>query len=124
MNTNAINWVEIPVTDMDRAAKFYETILGWSVRRELFMGIPHGMFPADVAGVGGALVKADGYTPTTEGTVVYLNAGTQLESVVGRVQAAGGEILLPVTPIPPAGTMAIIRDTEGNRVGLHQPPQN
>ncbi len=31
---NVINWFEIPVADMDRAASFYEPVMQVSLRRE------------------------------------------------------------------------------------------
>jgi predicted enzyme related to lactoylglutathione lyase len=37
-----------------------------------------------------------------------------------RIVAAGGEIITPATPIPPTGQIAVFRDSEGNRIGLHQ----
>ena len=33
VQTHAINWFEIPVTDIDRAQAFYERVLGKSLRR-------------------------------------------------------------------------------------------
>jgi len=76
------------------------------------------MFPAE-DGVGGGVIRGEGYVPSAEGTVVYLNAGDDLNVVLGRVQAAGGQVLLPKTSIGSNGYMAFFLDTEGNKVGLH-----
>jgi predicted enzyme related to lactoylglutathione lyase len=124
---HAINWFEIPAADIDRAARFYSTILGAEVQRGEFMGVPHGFLPVDEGGAGGAIVAADAVKDYearagAAGPLIYLNAGGQLEAVVGRVAAAGGSVVTPVTPIPPQGHIAVIVDSEGNRVGLHQPP--
>lgn len=122
---NAINWFEIPAADFDRAVTFYETILGKPIRREVFAGLPNGILPYEQdSGVGGSIVHGDGNTPAMNGPLVYLNTGMELAAVVGRVESAGGQVLLPLTPIGPAGTIALIRDSEGNRVGLHQPLEN
>ncbi len=70
-----INWFEVPVADFERARKFYETVIG----KQLFvndlretMGSRLGVFPHD-GQVGGCLVHNPqyGYTPSTEGTLVY-----------------------------------------------------
>lgn len=124
---NAINWFEIPAIDFDRAVKFYENALGISMHREVFAGDPNAFFAyTQGQGVGGSVVKADYAKPSAEGVVVYLNAGTraQLEASLGRVEAAGGAVLRPATDMGEIGTIAFIRDTEGNQVGLHVQPES
>ena len=121
---NAINWFEIPAADFDRAVDFYHKVLETAIRKEIFGGMPNGIFVTDGEGaVGGAIVKGEGYTPTTSGSVVYLNAKTPdyLDRVLARVEPAGGKVLLPKTHIGAPGFIALILDTEGNRVGLHSP---
>jgi hypothetical protein len=120
---NAITWFEIPAVEFDRAVSFYSAIFNTDFHKGEFMGDPHGFFPADASAVGGAIVKREDLTPSTTGMLIYLNAGNDLNTIVARVAAAGGQVLTPVTSIDPQGHMAIILDTEGNRVGLHQPPQ-
>jgi predicted enzyme related to lactoylglutathione lyase len=70
-------------------------------------------------GVGGGLVQGDGYVPTAQGINVYLNGGDDLNSVLRKVEAAGGKVVLPKTSIGENGFMAFFLDTEGNKVGLH-----
>ena len=43
---NALTWFEIPTQDLDRAVRFYETVLGVHLKREVFGGVPHAIFPA------------------------------------------------------------------------------
>lgn len=120
---NAINWFDLPATDIDRAIKFYSTILNQPVKKDEFRGMPHGIFPSDENGVGGALVLSPNHVPTDDrGVVIYLNAGNDLDGILSRVQAAGGKVVRPKTAIPPQGWIAWIRDSEGNQVGLQQPP--
>jgi hypothetical protein len=122
---NALNWFEIPVTDMARAQRFYETLSGAPLRREPFgaPGDEMAVFNADGDGateLKGALFKAAFMKPSDTGTVVYLNAGASLDAWLSRVQAAGGSVALPRTELPEGmGCFAHILDTEGNRVGLH-----
>ena len=75
---NAISWFEIPVTNMDRAQRFYETVLGKSLHREIFpMGgqdYTLAIFTAPDEGVKGCLQSgADTTQPSSEGTLVYLD---------------------------------------------------
>lgn len=114
---NAINWFELFVTNLPRAQKFYEEVLGASLRSETFNGEPHAIFVAE--GVGGALVLRKDRKPSAEGALVYLNCNGQLDAVVGRVTKAGGRVVMPKTDIGPPGFIAVMLDSEGNAVGLH-----
>jgi predicted enzyme related to lactoylglutathione lyase len=52
--------------------------------------------------------------------LVYLNANPDLQDVLDRVERAGGKIMVPKTQISPEyGYMAVIIDTEGNRIAFH-----
>jgi predicted enzyme related to lactoylglutathione lyase len=116
---NALNWFEIPATDMDRATSFYNTVLGCELQPwEMPDGSVMAMFPAE-DGVGGAVIQGEGYTPSAEGSIIYLNAGADLSDALGRVEAAGGQVVLPKTDIGENGYVAYLLDTEGNKVGLH-----
>ena len=116
---NALNWFEIPATDINRAAKFYGSILKVKlVPAQVTPGIQMAMFPAE-DGVGGGIVQGDGYVPSTTGSVIYLNGGDDLATVLDRVEGAGGQITLPKTGIGENGFMAFFLDSEGNKVALH-----
>ena len=121
MMTNAINWFEIPVTDFERAKTFYSAIFDF-----VMPVMPNGanmmgfLLHEQGKGIGGAIVKGEGYKPTKEGVLVYLNGGSDLNIVLNRVAAAGGEVHMPKTLITPElGYFAIFYDTEGNRLALH-----
>lgn len=81
------------------------------------------MFPADwqKGEVGGSISSGEQAAPSTQGTTVFLNANPDLQAVLGRVEAAGGKVIMPKMAIPmgDAGYMALIIDVEGNQVGLH-----
>jgi predicted enzyme related to lactoylglutathione lyase len=121
---SAISWFEIGTTDLDRATRFYETIFGISLIPMDMPNIRMRMFPIDdmMNGVGGALVDSAGFhkPSSTDGPLVYLNGNPDVQNVLAKVEAAGGKILVPKTQISPEyGYMAVIIDTEGNRIGLH-----
>jgi predicted enzyme related to lactoylglutathione lyase len=124
---NAISWFELPATDLDRAQKFYETILDVRMIPLETPNIRMRMFPVEdpMTGIGGALALApEFYKPSaTDGPIVYLNANPDVQRVLDKVVAAGGKIIVPKTEISPEyGHMALFIDTEGNRVALHSVP--
>ena len=124
---HAISWFEIPVTDMDRAQLFYETIFDCKMIPLDFPNIKMRMFPVDSeASIGGALCDSGGFhqPSATHGPLVYLNANPDVQIVLDRIEAAGGKILVPKTEISPEyGCMAVFLDSEGNRIALHNVPQ-
>jgi len=122
--TNALNWFEIPVTDTARAKKFYETILDIKMDTNEMMGMEMTSFPFDMQSnsgkVSGTLVKGPMHKPSMDGAVIYLNANPAIQTVIDRIEKAGGKILMPKTLISEQiGYMAFFTDTEGNRMALH-----
>ncbi len=121
---HAISWFEIPTIDINRAQVFYESIFNFKMNPLDMPNIKMRMFPiTDMAeGVGGALVDSGGFhkPSATEGPLIYLNANPDLQTVLDRVVAAGGNIMVPKMEISPEyGHMAVIIDTEGNRIAFH-----
>jgi predicted enzyme related to lactoylglutathione lyase len=115
---HAIKWFEIPVTDINRAARFYGAILAAEMAVHEVMGKRRALLPFH-DGVGGSLVQGAGYVPSKEGALLYLDGGGDLDVVLRRVGPAGGRVLQPKMSIGEYGFVAIFIDTEGNRVGLH-----
>lgn len=120
--TNSVNWVEIPVLNFIRAKEFYSRIYDFEMYEQM-MGVCHmGFLPMDPKsqGVGAAIVQGNGYVPTALGAKVYLNGGKDLNTVLHRVIAAGGEIITQKTKITDEiGYFAVFEDTEGNHISLH-----
>ena len=109
---DAITWFEIPATDLARAAHFYETMGPYRMA----------VFPHECPGIGGCLVHGDGYLPSADGNVVYVNASPSIDAAIERATVVGGRVTLPKTAVPGGmGFFAHIIDSEGNRVGLHAP---
>lgn len=117
--SNAINWFELPTTDLNRAIDFYNQVLDADLQTMEMGPTIMAFFPSTEQGVGGALVYGDGNKPSAEGTLAYLNGGDDLETRLSRVEAAGGKVLTPKTSIGENGFIGIFMDTEGNRVAFH-----
>ncbi|MGD8793258.1 MAG: VOC family protein [Anaerolineae bacterium] len=117
---SALNWFEIPATDIERAARFYGTILDTELKiGEVIPGFLMAMLPVEPGGIGGAIVQGEALVPSRAGTLVWLNGGEDLDEVLARVPGAGGQVLAPKRSIGEHGFFAAFLDTEGNRVGLH-----
>lgn len=118
---NTISWFEIPVKNFVRAKKFYEAIFKVKIQPMDFQNFKMGFFPGyDKGIVSGALVHGEHYAPSKEGVLIYLSANPDLQKVLDRVKKAGGKVMQPKTQISEHwGYMALVIDTEGNRIGLH-----
>ena len=118
--TNPVVWYEIPVADLERAKSFYEAVLGIEMSLNEMGPLKMAWFPMHQGAMGstGALVKADGYTPSYQGTMVYLTVG-DIEKTIELVEKHGGKTLNPKMSIGEYGFVAHFEDSEGNRVALH-----
>ncbi len=119
-NMNAVGWFEIPVTDLERAIKFYEAVFGIKLSRNEMGPLKMAWFTwtEDAMGAAGSLVKADGYTPSHAGTLVYMTVD-DIDKTLAKINATGGKTILPRTAIGEYGFIAHFQDSEGNRVALH-----
>jgi predicted enzyme related to lactoylglutathione lyase len=121
MTRNAINWLDIPATELDCAQRFYESVLATSLRREQLGEEQLAVFPYEQPGAGGCLHLASRpVAPSRDGTRVYLDASPSIDTALDRAVAAGGRIATPKVALSPVmGFFAHIEDSEGNVVGLH-----
>jgi predicted enzyme related to lactoylglutathione lyase len=87
---NAINWFEIPVTDFERAKKFYSVLTGEQLIDHPMPddSMKYGVFPYETgaAGIGGAIVQGEGFVPSKEGSTIYLNGGEDLKIPLSRIE--------------------------------------
>jgi predicted enzyme related to lactoylglutathione lyase len=109
----------IHVDDVQRARRFYEAVFGWVFEP---WGPPdfyliHTGSDAD-PGIQGLMHKRqqprtgtglNGFEPTF--------AVDDLDAVIAAVQASGGRVTMPKSPIPTVGVLIRFEDTEGNDVG-------
>jgi len=117
---SAVAWFEIPAREFDRTVGFYETLFASKLRVERMGGPRIAVFPYAETGIGGAVIEAGMLQPGGTGALVYLNCGPRLNSVIDRVEAAGGQFAGPRIDLPPGmGSFVHVFDPEGNRIGLH-----
>lgn len=122
-NANSLNWFEIPATDIERARSFYGTIFNCELDPVMdMMGMKMSNFPWEPGSgkANGGLCQSDMHKPSQEGAVIYLNANPNIQTIIDRIEKAGGQVVMPKTQISPEiGYMAFFIDSEGNKIGLH-----
>jgi uncharacterized protein len=118
---NPVRYVEIPVSDIDRAQRFYEAVFAYALERQTLDGYEMALFPYDPAAPGAtaALAQGDVYVPAKTGPIVYL-AVDDIDTVLARAQAQGAQTLYEKKAAGDWGWVAEIEDSEGNRIALHE----
>jgi predicted enzyme related to lactoylglutathione lyase len=124
MSANTLCWTDIPVTNLDRAVKFYSAVLGSEVSKMSEAGFEYGLLPHEEQNASGCLcVDADSVgnrnQPSQNGPLIYLSVEGRLDDAVKAASANGGKVLQEKQQIGPHGFRAVIVDSEGNRLALH-----
>jgi protein arginine N-methyltransferase 7 len=116
---NQLNWVDIPVRDLDRAIKFYSGILGAQIAKREILGKTLGMLPQPAGGASGCLAPAEEeFQPSAHGPQLYLNCNGRIKEAESAVQIYGGQVLQPLHSLGEFGFRVVILDSEGNRIAL------
>jgi uncharacterized protein len=111
-----ICYIEIPATDVDRSAAFYQAAFGWRIRRR---GDGSIAFDDAVNEVSGTWVP--GRKAATElGLLVYIMVDS-VAATLDAVVANGGKIVQAIGVDAPEVT-ARFADPAGNVIGLYQQP--
>jgi predicted enzyme related to lactoylglutathione lyase len=118
---NPVVYFEIPVTDMERAIKFYKSVFDFSFEKEVIDNNEMALFPFsdENGGISGALAKGEIYKPTKDGVVIYFSTMNIDEKLKLTVENEG-QVLYPKTSNGDLGFVAEFEDSEGNRIALHQ----
>jgi len=114
-------WVEIPVIDIARAMKFYQTVFELSETEVVDDGVRKtATFFGGAEGQPGiSLNQTKNFTPGEKGIYVYFDAGEDLSDHLSRIEPAGGHIVEGKTSMGSAGFYASVKDTEGNLFALY-----
>jgi len=117
-----IGFFDIPADDVNRAKQFYTALLGWSVE-------PAADFP-DPAQERQIVITGAPEEGTVNTGGIYKRHGvnqimpfvlvSDLAAVLARVEQMGGTLVMPLTGIREVGLFAVMKDTEGNLLGLLQ----
>ena len=118
-----VSHFEIPAHDLERAARFYREVFGWSVEPLPWEGHPYykvrgSAGPGAREGIDGGLLPAEA---TLGHPLLVLHiSGAGLEECLAKIVEAGGRIDQPAADVGGLGRFARFRDPEGNLMGLWQ----
>jgi hypothetical protein len=122
-----IGYFEIPADNVDRAKKFYHTLLGWKIEPTKSMGDPAKMKAMQYQDVvtgdakEGTLSMGGMYRRQMTEPIVNYVVVEDLDRTLSKVLMLGGKIVVPKMEIKGVGWTVIIQDTEGNALGLWKP---
>ncbi len=115
-------WGELPVSDMDKAVAFYAAVTGADLSIDTSGPNPMAVFRPENSSTGVGLHLYPGKPAKTgQGSTLHLSAQGQLEDVMTRVTAAGGQVVSEPIRVPP-GRFFYALDPDGNSVGFFEGP--
>lgn len=137
MEHSHISWIQIPVKNLARAAKFYQAVFEANFFFEELNGKPHAVFKVGENGkklFNGALIETSEEIGLS--TILFFEATGNFETIIEQIELNGGKILTPKTLITrkesaneyvipntyidnKPGYYAHFTDSEGNRMGLY-----
>ncbi|MEZ0447001.1 VOC family protein [Cellulomonas sp. ICMP 17802] len=113
--TMPVTYVEISSPDLAVSTAFFADTFGWALQPFAdpgYLVAPHG----DGPGVDAALLASRDGTPRTV-PVIRVDS---LDEVCGRVEAHGGQVVVPPFTIAGVGRGCYVTDPAGVLVGLHE----
>ncbi|XQW83538.1 VOC family protein [Thalassotalea piscium] len=116
---NQIVWADIPVTNLDRAIKFYTSLLQGQVTKQTFEQLTFAILPHSGTNVSACLIEQPQEHITDKGPLLYFNVDGRLKEAVELAKSFNVKILEEYTDMGPHGKRAVLHDSEGNRIALH-----
>ena len=114
-------WVDLLTGDLGTARLFYEQLFGWAFSAAGDPELTGGYEIATLHGknVAGAMAQGAEQADHPSVWTVYL-AVEDVAKTAEAIAAAGGTVLMPVTPVMDAGVMALASDPAGAVFGVWQ----
>lgn len=116
-----IVWLEIPVRDIERAAKFYNAIFGTTAEI-----VDDGtrktatLTNTQATGTGFSLNQTANFEPSDKGPLAYLmSENDDMSASLTKVEPAGGKIIEGKSSMGEAGWYSLFEDTEGNVLAFY-----
>jgi predicted enzyme related to lactoylglutathione lyase len=109
---------ELNTDDPLRAKGFYEKVFNWKIEKSE-MPMEYWMItagPEDEQGINGGLQKRE---ETADIVTNYIGVPS-IDEFSKKIEANGGTIINPKSPIPGTGYFALFKDTEGNKLGIFE----
>lgn len=119
MSSHPIVHVDFSANDPAAAGQFYSEVFGWKTQQPPGFG-GYTMFQAE-GGPGGGFAQVG--ENTRPGSVTIYIGTDDIDATLAKVEASGGKTVMPKSPIPGVGSMAVFTDPTGNAVGLFSEQQ-
>jgi len=107
-----IHW-EIGARDRKKLQEFYTSLFGWSVNDNNPM--QYGLMDSAAGGINGGIWQCEPGVPTYATFYVSVD---DVQSALDRATALGATTVIAPMPIPNVGTIGMLKDPEGNLIGL------
>ena len=113
---NPVVHFEVQSNDAEKSKAFFREVFGWNISdAPMPGGMTYGVVDTQTeSGINGGI----GPSFTDETCVAFYIEVDDLQAYLDKAVAAGGKVLMPVTVIPGAVTMAFFSDPAGAAVGL------
>jgi uncharacterized protein len=113
-------WIDLLTSDPERARRFYRGVFGWTDEDPgpEFGGYVN--FLKDGAPVAGMMQNSELGPGQPDAWTVYLQSA-DVRSTARAVAAHGGLVINPPVDVADLGSMAVVADPSGARVGVWQP---
>jgi hypothetical protein len=111
-----VHW-EIGARDGAKLQEFYRTLFDWKIQVD--PQFHYGM--VDTGGQGGINGGISTLPAEAHPYVTFYVRVDNLESSLAKAEGLGGKTIIPPTPIPGVGSIAMFTDPEGHCVGLFKP---
>jgi predicted enzyme related to lactoylglutathione lyase len=116
---------EITFDDQERAKEFYGSIFDWDLSdNDMGNGVTYTtattvpiddkMMPTEPGAINGGFTGKGRETPSP---VITIGVDS-IDETMKKIEAGGGSVVTPRTPIPNMGAFAYFKDSEGNTMGL------
>lgn len=114
MSKRNVVHIEIPATNTQSAAQFYESLFGWKMQH-----VPEFNYTMweDGSGYGGGFTQV-GHEGTLDQVLVYIDSD-DIEADLKKIEELGGSVVTPKTEIPGTGWFAVFKDPTGNNLALY-----
>ena len=118
-----IAYFQIPADDIDRAKKFYQSLLGWKIEPDTTLQDKSLQWQNIVTGEPeeGTMHMGGLYKRMGPGPIMNFVKVGNIDTILAWVGKLGGKIIMPKSDIPSVGLVAVIQDTEENIIGLWTP---
>lgn len=113
----ALGWAELATRDTEGSIAFYHEVLGWSVSStEMYT-----QFGVDGWDFGGMADMTEQFPEDVPPYWMPYFAVADVDTTAERAVGLGAGVLLPPTDVPDGPRLAVLRDAQGARFGIHRP---